>query len=357
MNKFAQLRQSTKPKSESTDGDAVTSEIAFKSKFQKSGKSQRCDHCNKRGHVKANCWSLKKNSDENAKKIVVIIDNPQSKVPLSGNDLRNQINKRKFNTHHDTNVSQMKKVHDKSQQAANSPKFRSVDEFVNPIDNQTTGSAESAKKMKSVICTEFARVSRQNKHDESYKMPLNSKWDVDSGATSHICFDESLFADLDFSQSGIVTTANGDQIDYLAKGSINVKISTADGVIELTLENVLYIPTADGNLLSVNKLTQKGFEVTFRGNDCFVLNGRSCYKLATFRNNMYEIQNVEYCKKTVSVSNLCVHEWHKRLCHRNLNDIRLMKSKGLKIRNFKCSDVCDACLQRKNSKIAISSKI
>lgn len=62
-------------------------------------------------------------------------------------------------------------------------------------------------------------------------MPLNSKWDVDSGATSHICFDESLFSD--FSQCGVVTTANEDQIDCLARGSFDVIISTADGVIEL----------------------------------------------------------------------------------------------------------------------------
>lgn len=86
---------------------------------------------------------MKKNADENAKKIIVTIENPQSKVPLSGNDLRNQINKRKFNTQHD-------------QQVASVQKFRSVDEFINPISNRTTGSVEVAKKMNSVICTEFA---------------------------------------------------------------------------------------------------------------------------------------------------------------------------------------------------------
>ena len=47
------------------------------------------------------------------------------------------------------------------------------------------------------------------------------------------------------------------------------------------------------------------------------------------------------------VDKCCVHEWHRKLAHRNIKDILSMKNIGLKITKCDCEDICESCISEK----------
>ena len=51
----------------------------------------------------------------------------------------------------------------------------------------------------------------------------------------------------------------------------------------------------------------------------------------------------------------CIHQWHLKLAHRNLNDIRKMNDR-LKIVQCKCKNDCEACIKGKMSRESFPKK-
>uniref|UniRef100_A0A336MHQ7 CSON001681 protein n=1 Tax=Culicoides sonorensis TaxID=179676 RepID=A0A336MHQ7_CULSO len=67
------------------------------------------------------------------------------------------------------------------------------------------------------------------------------------------------------------------------------------------------------------------------------------------RKNMKQDNHVDV-KQPLS-ANLCIHEWHRKLAHRNLQDIQVMKvQEGMCIDKCHCSNICEPCLQGKMSR-------
>jgi hypothetical protein len=50
------------------------------------------------------------------------------------------------------------------------------------------------------------------------------------------------------------------------------------------------------------------------------------------------------------IEELCVHDYHKILAHRNSNDVKRMSLYGIKFKKCTCSDLCDACVKGKMSR-------
>lgn len=53
----------------------------------------------------------------------------------------------------------------------------------------------------------------------------------------------------------------------------------------------------------------------------------------------------------------CVHEWHRRLAHRNLRDIKHLSEFGLTITRCNCSDQCDSCMKGKSTALPFPDSI
>jgi hypothetical protein len=77
---------------------------------------------------------------------------------------------------------------------------------------------------------------------------------------------ELFFKDLQFTEIIKVRISNGGYIP--AKGKRTIVITTNSGT--KTILDVLYIPDIDQNLLSVGKLIEKGFKVTFEDQCCHI---------------------------------------------------------------------------------------
>ena len=92
---------------------------------------------------------------------------------------------------------------------------------------------------------------------------------VDSGASSHICNDESKFTNIDLNfkpQTHSVELADGSVCNNLAlkRGDVDVKIKDVSGnVVSAVLKDTLFIPKLPVDIFSVSSATKQGASVIF----------------------------------------------------------------------------------------------
>jgi transposase InsO family protein len=175
-------------------------------------------------------------------------------------------------------------------------------------------------------------------------------WLLDSGATVHMCNDIEQFLEMKDYFSGI-TTANGTTIYSKGIGSVDIHIGNDEDTEPIHLRNVLYVPELDGNVVSVRQLTNSMTSIQFIEHDCYITIGNTSWKIAEWNGRLYEMcerkaENV-YTVKEEGEEAHCIHEWHRKLAHRNLDDIRKMR---INITDCKCSDICESCIKGKLSR-------
>jgi len=130
----------------------------------------------------------------------------------------------------------------------------------------------------------------------------DSFWYIDSGATAHMCSDKSFFTVCDPEQNRTVTLANSKVLRTAGIGEGYLHCATASGKSrKIKLTDVLYVPELNGNLISVKKLTSKGFKVNFRAD-------------RTDRSRLFALDVTHQALSAVDrVKPECIHVWHNRL--------------------------------------------
>ncbi len=120
-------------------------------------------------------------------------------------------------------------------------------------------------------------------------------WFIDSGASCHITNNPDFFTWIDKTVRQSVTVANGEVVWSSGKGNgkIIVKSSNCDKH-EIVIQDVMYIPEVNANLLSVKKLTSKGYDVNFSANECVIKYGENIVVTAQFKDGLYKI-NEDQC--------------------------------------------------------------
>ena len=200
--------------------------------------------------------------------------------------------------------------------------------------------------------------------DESVKMakfggghkscfdPRDSQWFIDSGASSHMTYSKSFFSRFDEKFRGTVTVANGEKVEYVGRGDVSLNVFVGNESFPVILNDVLLVPCIDSNLISVSKLCNKGFDITFTSIGCYLGKEGEQLQIAEKSGDMFIVKaEVERsCLIKGRVDRYCVHEWHRKLAHRNLHDILAMKDIGLKIIDCDCTDVCESCIIEKISR-------
>lgn len=139
-------------------------------------------------------------------------------------------------------------------------------------------------------------------------------WYIDSGATTHMTRDISFFDTLDKEFSDAIRLANGDLLQVKGKGTGKLKCLNKQGEeIIVEIKDVLYVPSLDGNLISVKKLTEKGFEVSFGYDHCCISKQNITFAIGILKSNLYQLKISEKALKTESLNNHkenCQHVWH-----------------------------------------------
>lgn len=91
----------------------------------------------------------------------------------------------------------------------------------------------------------------------TFSLNKNS-WCVDSGASSHMCCDRSLFMSYKEQKESIELVGYS---TLISEGRGDIKICVENEVINLN--NCMYIPNMQGNFISVRCAVEKGFKVIF----------------------------------------------------------------------------------------------
>lgn len=122
--------------------------------------------------------------------------------------------------------------------------------------------------------------------------------------------------------------------------------------MDVTIHDALYVPDLDENLISVRKLNEKGLDVLFSCNKCFLIEGEDKILIGEYTNTLFRLftQSQDRVKTVVEEKYRCVHEWHRVLAHRNVADIQKMGKFGLPVKKCSCNFECEACIKGKLSR-------
>lgn len=85
----------------------------------------------------------------------------------------------------------------------------------------------------------------------------SSKWFVDSAATTHITGCKTDFMELQDAH-GIITTANGEHVNIVGRGKVQVEIADDKGMKHTKVWDVVYAPEITYRLFSVHQAWQEG---------------------------------------------------------------------------------------------------
>ena len=96
----------------------------------------------------------------------------------------------------------------------------------------------------------------------------DSKWILDSGATSHMCSDINLFSDFQRTDSVVVTLGDGHKISSVGIGKIHLDL----GGEQVILNDVICVPDLAHNMISVTKILKHGGSVTFSNGSGKIIN-------------------------------------------------------------------------------------
>lgn len=192
-----------------------------------------------------------------------------------------------------------------------------------------------------------------NKRSKKYYSCLSlinastGEWFIDSGCTQHMTCDRIFFTHIDSKIDGKVEVASGQLLHVQGQGNVKLEIQPLhNNSLDLELTDVLYVPDLECNLISVRQLIAHGLQIVFCDDYCLIVDKDDIFPLAKCKNGLYRLEI-----KRRNNAKLCIHDWHRRLAHRNLQDIQVMKEQGLCVERCDCSDQCESCILGKMAKL------
>ena len=184
--------------------------------------------------------------------------------------------------------------------------------------------------------------------------PSPARWIVDTGATKHITADASLLTNLRPPDGTTVTFGNGGTATPAAIGDAYIELSTGT-VIKLT--DVLHVPTAADNLMSVAHASKGGATFTFDADTCRIAMGSETLAVVpAAEHNVYYLSGTPLTDtpSRVTLAHAAAatdpNLWHRRLGHLGADNLAKLTtmSTGIKcqpadIKGTSAATVCEAC--------------
>lgn len=193
-------------------------------------------------------------------------------------------------------------------------------------------------------------------------------WCLDSGCTSHLCNETNKFSNFTEVLSEKLNLASNMSTPITGKGAIHLNAEVNGQNRNLNLENVLYVPDLRTNLLSVSKITNKGYKVIFDEKSVKVIDNDGKIQLVAPRvNGLYYIRESEQdCNSATTIASEKVPPmsqteiWHRRMGHLNLKDLSSSNRNGtvhgMEIKSSECDFNCDVCILGKMVKSPFPKK-
>lgn len=175
---------------------------------------------------------------------------------------------------------------------------------------------------------------------------------VDSGATRHVVSDKKFFTTIDLSYKGSIKMANGERTPVNGIGIGMLEFVDEEGHVHHSeTDEVLFAPELVGNMISVKRLTEKGFRVEFDDRICEIKYKGKQIGVADMKDNLYVLRQADRVCVAFQHNENCIHQLHRKMGHRDPNAIHKMCAdgliEGLKIVECGIKEVCKVCLEGK----------
>ena len=177
-------------------------------------------------------------------------------------------------------------------------------------------------------------------------------WYVDNGATSHVTMRKDLFQDFEyFGDSHTVTTADGNVINAIGKGSIHV-VADVNGKYEnINLRDVWYVPQISKNLFSVLSTQDRNPTSLFESHvtTCQIkIGGRITAKGNRVRyGGLYKLI-LKTIPPVVSINLVdkidMLQLYHERMGHQNKKHVKKIIERELGIKTADDGNICEGCI-------------
>ena len=139
------------------------------------------------------------------------------------------------------------------------------------------------------------------------------------------------------------------------EGDIDYEVEYGGKIMKIRLTNVMHVPEAEGKILSLKVLAQKGFESHILADRICISKDKQTYAKAILGGELYEfkmkvIQTQENILSAVKRDTPAtdLYTWHRRLGH--LGDTKLKKLvgskhvKGMEVTNIQLTGICGDCI-------------
>ena len=189
------------------------------------------------------------------------------------------------------------------------------------------------------------------KGESIFSIKNNDNYLIHCGATTHIISDESKLFRKDESfnpDKHTIELADNSRQTGVATARGDAKISITDNIgksHDVTLKNVLCIPSFNQNILSVHCMTQNGLNVNFSEKESFIKTKSGTTFPIVQSGRLYFVKNI---KDKIQKIEKSLEEWHYTLGHCNTKDIINLESisDNMKITNRKNFE-CQYCIEAK----------
>jgi Reverse transcriptase (RNA-dependent DNA polymerase)/gag-polypeptide of LTR copia-type/Integrase core domain len=179
--------------------------------------------------------------------------------------------------------------------------------------------------------------------------PSASHWYLDSGASEHFSPHRHLFETFkELNKPCEITTAEGTTVMGTGIGSIILSAITNDGINTLHLNNVIYAPKMDVNLLSTITLYDRGYEISMNPKKGVeILKDGAIVASAVRDGKLFKLRILSGSQARAATAAESIKLWHHRLVHLGEDNVRKLEkmATGIKLDKGTSVGVCSFCLE------------
>lgn len=185
-----------------------------------------------------------------------------------------------------------------------------------------------------------------------------SDWYIDSGASVHLTTNEDWIKNASYNQcTKEIIVANNNKVPVKCSGNVQITTCTDNCNFDVTVEEVMCVPSLTTNLLSVSQLIKKGNRVIFRDCACEIYNKTGVLvAIAKLVNGVYKLNTPVHLSAAAVVSN---EVWHRRLGHVNSTYLSKMQNAVEGVSIDQKVDIskssCVICCEGKQSRLPFPS--
>jgi hypothetical protein len=166
---------------------------------------------------------------------------------------------------------------------------------------------------------------REGQMQVAAERPIVGKWYIDSCCSNNVSPDKNSIEFTKETPSITITIANNQVMESTGKGNVPIMLKGSDN--PCVLSDVLYVPDATANLLSVNNTVKKGYCMFFSADkECQIFDSKGCQVIGTIVGTTKDVGGIYELEVEDELKCYAIHQpkpnraniksralWHQRL--------------------------------------------